>query len=304
MKYYCDYRITCLSTSCCNLETFQKEIYNIHIIALTVLLILLGIGSVYIFKNSLFNVNYKEANYINASPHKSDSKLRSSIDNGGGRTRYDFTKREYNADKISGYNIARVIINTYVKGLMVYLLISKLLEVKIINNYSQIFVDKDYGFISDSGVVGFNILRLSVELFLILFSFSVIQFGGHILEYHKKYIAIFIIYLVLAMNYFMIYSNRYLITYNTYMISSYICSTIVLLIIVLAIYANTVFFLKLSKYTLTIQIDRMELMKLIYTSRLLKIMQISCLRIIRNCIKRPRGFWICISFMRLFKKLE
>jgi hypothetical protein len=247
MKFNCDYRITCLSTSCCDLETFKKEIYITNLVILIIILVVLGIASVDIFKNSDFTYTYTD----NSGNNKND-KLKTNADS----KKYNFNKSQYNADKTSSYNIAKLIINLFVKGLIIYLIISKLIEVKIINTYSQLFSDKDFSFISDSDSVAYSIFKLAIELLLILYSFSIIQFGGHVLEYHRKYIAVVLIYLLLAMNYFMIYSNRYLITYDTYMITSYVCTAIVLLVIILAIYANTVFFLKLSKYILNL--DRQD----------------------------------------------
>jgi hypothetical protein len=252
MKYdLCDYRITCLYSHCCSLETFKNEFYMINFIFLTLTIIASGIGCVFILKDILFskkntaeNININNNSISNNMSRNLKGSHDSYINNKD--QNYNFKKNEYNADGLSAYNISNVVINLYLKGFMVYLLISKILEVKVVGNYLQPLESGRFSYINDSEEIAWIVFKLTAEFFAILFAFSVIQFGGHILEYHKKLIIILIIYLILGVDYFLVNTNRTLITYNVYYLNTYVIITMIVMLIVLVIHSNKVFFAKLS----------------------------------------------------------
>jgi hypothetical protein len=249
MKFYCDYRITCLYTSCCDLGTFRSEVYFTNLFILTAFIIISGVSAFLILKDSIFTKKYMEANNINQNVNNISCNLKNSVDMSriGGDKKFTFSKNGYSADKLSTYNIANVIISVFVKTMIIYLTISKVIEVKIFSNYSEILSDKGEAYILDGDGITFYIFKIAIEFFLILYSFSVLQFGGHILEYHKKYIVVIVIYILMFINYFLVYNNKLYLTHDSYWINTYICAIIVILLITLSIYANTIFFAKLSK---------------------------------------------------------
>ena len=243
-EVFCDFRYKCLYESCCNLNIYQLELLEIHIF-LTIIFMIISIittfsiikGNDYEFKdNDLDNTIYN--NKTQFYKHVPVNEMNLSYDK-----KINFIKKNFISDNISQFNLVNAISNVFTKLFIIYLLISKIIELSIMQNYFT--TDESY-IVTDGYKTMYMILSFIIEFFLILYSFSIIDLSTQIIEFYKRYIFVIIIYTYLFFRYKSIAQTKYYNSYSMYNFNSYICLIIFCLQILLGIYASKIYFYKLS----------------------------------------------------------
>jgi hypothetical protein len=248
MKSFCDYKFTCLYSSCCTLIRYQQEINITHFILLTITLIISTISTLLVLKRKSYQFKPEEdevaqqINNINALIKKAEKGNSIIADKKNSLT---FTKKYYISDTLSIFNYVNLLSNTFTKNLTIYLILSKLIEIFIVQNYFSI-KDQEY-IITDGNKILSVINKMLFEFFGLLAIYSIIQFTTQVIEYYIRLILLILIYTAIMFDYYFVYIYE---TYNShfiYRINTYVCLAIILLQIMLCFYAMQIYFYKISK---------------------------------------------------------
>jgi hypothetical protein len=152
--------------------------------------------------------------------------------------------KEQNQSLCSYYR-TRLVINTVTKFLMLFLIVSKILEVKYIQNYNIDLLEEE-SLISEAEKTMEAIFGISFSFILLVYSYTIVQFDNDMTLTYKRYIKLIISNFILMAYNFNIFKSRTFVAYTIYFIFASINIVIVLLELSMTIYTYHIFFSVLS----------------------------------------------------------